>query len=306
MTNIVVSTVGTTGDVLPHVALAHGLTARGHHVRACSHAHHRTLFEDAGAEFVAAAPPLEPETFNQALDRIARETEPITQFWALIEHVLLAEPENQLAAQLTASKDADVVVANGFDYVAIEAAIRNGVPWASVLMMPDTIPTDEAPPYPHEHQRLGLTRFLWMTARMDARPHAARVKETLTAMGAAERPLGIAGAVSDRLTLVAASRHLVDLRSDWPAGVHVTGPWHQADLPAESPELNEFLARHPDPIVVTFGSMGGVETDETSAILLDALDRVDRPAIVQRGYAGLDVRARARITSAVPSLKLLG
>jgi sterol 3beta-glucosyltransferase len=55
---IVLTTVGTTGDVRPFVALALRLRSAGHRVRACSYDLYRPRFEAHGTEFVALGAPV--------------------------------------------------------------------------------------------------------------------------------------------------------------------------------------------------------------------------------------------------------
>jgi UDP:flavonoid glycosyltransferase YjiC (YdhE family) len=55
--DLLLATVGTTGDVRPFVALASFLRDRGHAVTAVSWELHRGAFSDAGIGFEAAGPP---------------------------------------------------------------------------------------------------------------------------------------------------------------------------------------------------------------------------------------------------------
>jgi UDP:flavonoid glycosyltransferase YjiC (YdhE family) len=299
MSRVVLTTVGTTGDVIPYLALARALLQRGHQVRVASHAIHRERFAAAGIDFVPAGAPFTVESFNRLLDEVALVREPLKQFEVLVRRLFLDQPERQLADQLAASRDADVVVAHRFDYLGQEAAIKNGVPWISVTLAPQILRTQEAPVYPFPRLGKWWTEFTWNGLEVMARPINIQISKILIGLGAPPRPLGVAGASSPYLNLIAASRHIVDVRGDWPANVHVTGPWiEEAPAHVPAPELAAFLARYPAPIVVTFGSMGGSSGAETNRILLEALARVDRPVIVQSGYSGLSGAAGEKIFNA--------
>lgn len=292
MRKIVLSTVGTTGDVIPYFALARGLQARGHQVRVCSHALHRERFERAGIEFVSVGEPFTVEQFNTLLDEIERIKEPLKQFEVLVRRIFLHQPELQFRQQLEASKDAHLAVVHRFDYLAQEAAIKNNIPWISVSLMPQVIRTAEAPVYPFPRLGKWFVNFTWNGLEILAKPMNIFIAGVLRQLGAPPRALGVAGALSPFLNLIAASPSLIEVRGDWPKNVRVTGPWFPEKSEERPPaELQTFLARHPRPAVITFGSMGGNKGRETNTILLEAIARAKVSAIVQSGYSGLKVDA---------------
>lgn len=285
---IVLTTVGTTGDVLPYVALGRALVARGHDVLVCSHELHRERFERVGLRFTAVGAPLDVDAFNRAMDEIHTISEPLPQFEKLCDAVFLASPAKQLADHIEASRAADLVVAHWFDYVAQEAAIQNGVPWITMTYMPEILRTSEAPVFPFANVGPWWTKLTWDTVEARATPLARRVRALLTSLGGRERELAIVGALSPRHNFLAASQYLMDVRADWPSNLEVTGSWFTEEPEyTPEPELAAFLAAHERPIVVSFGSMGGTRGGETSRVLMEAIAATKRPAIVQRGYSGL-------------------
>lgn len=145
---ILLTTVGTTGDVQPYLALARGLISRGHRVRACSHAIHRERFLQHGIEFVGGGPPFTIEGFNELLRDVSKEMDPYRQFVMLAERFFLQEPERQFEEHRKATEDVDLVVAQRFDWIGQEAAIHAKKPWVSVTFVPEVLRTDEAPPFP--------------------------------------------------------------------------------------------------------------------------------------------------------------
>ena len=284
-----ISTVGTTGDVMPYVALARALSTRGHDVVACSHELHRERFERAGASFQSTAVPFTTGDFNTMLDRLSREREPFHQFRILCERLFIADAAGQLERHRAAQEGADVAVIHFFDYVAQAAATAGGLPWIGMSYMPDMIRTDEAPPFPFVSLGRWWNRMMWNNLERSAAPLQDRIAGTLREIGAPVSRLAIVGALSERTNLVAASRHLIEPRGDWPSTVEVTGAWYDEPSDFEPPdELRSFLDAHPNPVVVSFGSMGGGQRAETQAILAEAVRRAGRPAIVQRGYQGIE------------------
>ena len=95
------------------------------------------------------------------------------------------------------------------------------------------------------------------------------------------------GMYSPYLNLIAASPTLCP-PADFPSNHKFTGVWHLASPSYTPPSgLTNFLAEGPPPIIITFGSMGGSNGDETTEILIDAVRRTDQRAIIQAGWGQL-------------------
>lgn len=292
MARIVFTTVGSTGDIMPQVALARALGARGHEVSVASHLFHAPVVEAAEVPFVPVGAPLTREDFNRLVDRAARLSAPLHQFDVMLRGLFLAEPQKQLADLSAAVQPADLVVCQRFDYIGQEAAIRRGVPWASVTLAPQLIRTQLAPVYPAANLARIINELTWMALEQMAEPMNRHINQVLTRLGSSPRTLQVAGAQSPYLDLVPVSPHLAPRRADWPDTVLMAGAW-LIDAPNYQPEprLADFLQAHPLPVVITFGSMGGSDPKASAELILGALQRLGRPAIVQHGYSDLLVQA---------------
>jgi sterol 3beta-glucosyltransferase len=76
---------------------------------------------------------------------------------------------------------------------------------------------------------------------------------------------------------------------DWPAWRHVTGYWF-LETPADwapPPELLDFLEDGPPPVWVGFGSMVASDAQRQTDLVLAALRRAGKRAILQTGWGGL-------------------
>ncbi|MBI4815150.1 MAG: glycosyltransferase family 1 protein [Deltaproteobacteria bacterium] len=302
---IVLTAVGTTGDVLPYVALARALLDRGHAVQVHSHAIQAERFRGLDVSFRATAPDYGLEELADVFERAGRASDPLAQFQVLAEAIFLKNAEGQYAAQLEATRGAAVVVAHFFDYFGQEAALANGVPLVTMTYMPETLPTAEAPPFPMKPMAPWLAKLAWVGAEVRAEALNGQVRATLARLrgvGLSEvRPLGIAGAMSSSCHVLAGPVGVVRRRRDWPAQVVVTGAWFDEPNGPIDPKLESFLEANGPPLVVSFGSMGGPDTEATRQILSDVLGWLDEPAVVQRGYAGLEVSTeRVFVTDYVP------
>ncbi len=301
--SFLLTTVGSTGDVVPLLALARALLARGDRVRLATHPFHRALVEGAGVELVPVGPVTAVAAFNRLVEDAARARDPLAQYAVLVRGLFMPEPERQLAELEAAAGDVDAVVAQRFDLLGQEAALRRGRPWATVTLAPQLLRTREAPVPPAPALGRWWADFTWDALEGLARPLNLEVATVLGAIGARPRPLGIAGASSPHLDLVPSSRVLSPPRGDWPAATVMTGPWFlDASAPLE-PALARFLDAHPRPVVVTFGSMGGEGAAAKARALVEGLARAGRPAVVQRGYAGLLEGEAAALAAAYPGLR---
>jgi UDP:flavonoid glycosyltransferase YjiC (YdhE family) len=77
---------------------------------------------------------------------------------------------------------------------------------------------------------------------------------------------------------------------DWGEDTHVTGYWFLDPVEAWTPPaaLVEFLEAGPPPVFVGFGSMSSRKPEETTALIVDALDRAGQRAILLSGWGGLE------------------
>lgn len=288
MTKFVLTTVGTTGDVVPYLALAEGLKGRGHQVTVVSHAVHKDRFVRRGFDFISERQPVTVGFINAVFEEAAKEQAPLRQFQVLLNQWFLRDAEYKFETLLAATQDADVVVNHALDYFGQEASIRNRRPWATVCLYPHLVPTMEAPVYPFPRLGAWWTKKTWRTLRELTDVVNRQTRLVLAPLKAPPRDLGIAGAISPHLHLLATSAAIAYRRTDWPPHVHLTGAWFEdeADFTPD-PNLGAFLARHPRPVMVSFGSLGGGHAEATGALILEALTQLGRPAIVQAGFAGL-------------------
>jgi sterol 3beta-glucosyltransferase len=79
--------------------------------------------------------------------------------------------------------------------------------------------------------------------------------------------------------------------ADWRDNVRLAGYWWPPRPHDWQPsdELQRFLADGPAPVYVGFGSVGVGKAGSLGPVVLDALDRTGMRAVVQRGWADLDV-----------------
>lgn len=270
-----VLTWGTRGDVQPLLALAGGLRARGDTVRFGAPAAHADLVQRHGFAFHALGSPMAAAAYRGMMDGMHAEANPRKQNRALLQQVLLGDLDRLFEDCREAADGCDVVIAHWLQVGGGLAAESLGLPWASVTLNAAGIGCEQALASREElRARQGYSRWLW----------GDRLAEFRAAHGL--RPVEVVAdsVYSPRLNLVAISPRLVPESAQWSPQHRVTGFLHGATHDPDwtpDPALAAFLQRHPNPVVVTLGSSAGDHIDAKLRVVLDALDRMGLPVIVQ-------------------------
>lgn len=299
---IALTTIGTTGDLQPFLALAVRLKSRGHAVRICSHAMFRQKVEALGVEFFASAPDFTVEYINRQVDVALNTLRPVKVAKHLTENILMADCEQRFKDCVEGLRGFDLVVCHHGDFAGQEAAISLGLPWVSTALSSDPLPSDLVAPFPLKRISLGRTinRALWNFVRRVFHKYMAPGFKRMRAIsGVVSNELPDFFVLSPHLALLALSRHVADVEADAPKELLVTGSWFLDESANYTPPaaLEKFLAAGPPPLVVSFGSMGGSSGKELAEILMKAIKQSGQRAIVQRGWAGVEIEADDRLFS---------
>jgi len=285
---VLLSTIGSRGDVQPLVALALQLRALGQEVRLCV-----------------------PPDFREWIDSLGLPVTPIgpelRQFAASTPSAPLGLPSAELRRQLVdgtvatqfetitlAAEGCDVIVgATALQVAAPSIAERMGIPYVFAAYCPVVLPSPHhaPPPLPLPGQSPAPSnadnRELW--AR-----DAERVNGTFGAALNSHRASRGLAPVSD------VRRHMFTDRpwlpadptlAPWPdpvdQEVFQTGAWILPDERPLSSELETFLDAGEPPIYFGFGSMRG--TPDLGQVMVQTARALGRRAIVSRGWADLSL-----------------
>lgn len=251
MGRILLSTLGTLGDVIPFVRLAENLLARGHAVTVHSWQQFATWFP-AGASFAAIAGGVDEAELHATLDEALRAPSFVTQkkrfarmFYGLGDGTARARAGYEHAREIMPGHELAVI--NVLDHVAQLAAIDAGVAWASYASRP--------PP--------ALAQADPLNAELDD-----ALSDMLATVTGTQRRVRMFREFSERLAFAACSPEL--LPADLRDVIEATGPWlARAATPAPlPPALEEFVAAGPC-LFATFGTMPDV-FDRTAALIAGA------------------------------------
>jgi vancomycin aglycone glucosyltransferase len=285
---VLLSTIGSRGDVQPLVALALELRALGQEVRLCVPPDFRDWIDGLGLpvtpigpelrKLTASSPPATPAPLSPERRRQMVEATVATQF-------------ETIAA---AAQGCDIIVgATALQIAAPSVAERMGIPYIFAAYCPTVLPSPHHAPIP-----LGMLGDTPAPATADNRElwvrDAERFNDTFgTALNAHRASIGLVP-VSDVRSHIFTDR-------PWPAADPTLAPWpDSADqavfqtgawiLPDErplSPELEAFLEAGEPPVYFGFGSIRAPQ--DLNWVMIQSARAPGRRAIVSRGWADLSL-----------------
>jgi sterol 3beta-glucosyltransferase len=269
---IAVLTWGTRGDVQPLLALALALHRLGAQVTFGAPMRFARMVESFGIGFAPLGNDLSDDDYERLMDEIEAEGNPRKQNRMLVQRILLPLLPSLYESSLRAAQSSDLMVAHWLQMGGGLAAQKLGLPWVSVTLHPEAI----EPARSNEQERAGREKLMtWLWSDQLQRFRKAISLRAVASPGAS--------LFAPELNLVAVSRHVVPGWQEWssrdvPAGYFVLPPYPDWK---PSSTLDTFLARHPSPVVFTFGSIGGSRCSQTADLLRNAIETVGVPAIVQ-------------------------
>ena len=299
---IVLSTIGTFGDVNPLIAIALELKRRGHHPVLAVPAIYKPKIVPLGLEFHAVRPDIDPEDKLQAemIYDVRKGTER-----GLREFLFpsLRQTYEDFTAAVTTPVRADLMLLGELNYAGPLVAEITGIPWASYLLAPLSFFSAYDPPVLPMYPRLaradkavpGMGRAIQRLARLVSRKWPQPIYELRRELGLprGSNPLFDAKNSPD-LVLALFSAVLGQEQADWPANTKITGfCYYDSDAgnAALPPHLEEFLAAGPAPLVFTLGSAAVLSAGRFYEYGARAAERLGMRAVL---LIGPDPRNRPR------------
>ena len=283
---VLLSTIGSRGDVQPLVALAWQLKELGQEVRLCAPPDFRDWIESLGMAVTPIGPELRPT--GKANPSAARPT--LVQRRQMMEGTV----DTQFETIAAAARGCDAIVgATALQIAAPSIAESMGIPYFFAAYCPAVLLSQHhAPPV---LAMLGDTpapakpdyRELWA---QDAR----RWNEQWSALlNPCREKLGLAPVEHVRSYILTDRPWLAadPILAPWPdpadQAVFQTGAWILPDERPLSPELEAFLQGGEPPVYFGFGSLRAPEN--LSRVMIQSARAVGRRAILSRGWANLSL-----------------
>jgi len=261
---IVLSNIGTLGDINPLIAIALELKRRGHTPVMTLPNVYRPKIEPLGLEFHSLRPDIDPK--NTMLVEMIYDVNKGTET-GLRKFLfpVLRETYADLLDAATKPVRADLMLLGELNYAGPIVADVTGIPWASYVLAPfsffSAFDPPVLPPYPRlarADKAPGMGRAMRRLARFVTRKWPEPIWELRRELGLAKGPNPIFDAKhSPDLVLALFSRTLGVEQKDWPSNVLINGfCFYDANAGnlALEPELEEFLKAGEPPVVFTLGS----------------------------------------------------
>ena len=308
-----------SGHVTPFRAVAAELLGRGHDVRIYTGGAFLPGFEALGVRPVPwrEAPDFDENVLTATFPALRDRRGPL-QVLANIEHLFLRTGAGQHADLLAAWREEpwDVLLGDGLSTGAVLAAESTESPWATLSLVPLSVPSQDLPPAglrlrPHRGP-VGAARdaALRLLAEAASAPLQRAYQETRAAVGLPPSRKRFHSAwLSPQRTLALGSASLDYGRSDPPPGLAYVGAI-PATADAPLPDWWEEVTRTDRPVVyVTQGTQNIDPMDLIRPALL-ALSTRDVVVVASTGVRGrtrlpFPVPANAHVVDVVPQDRLI-
>jgi len=262
---IVLSNIGTLGDINPLIAIALELRQRGHVPVMALPGVYEARIRPLGLEFHAIRPDIDPN--NNLLVEMIYDVNKGTET-GLREFLfpVLRQTFDDLLDAATKPARADLLLLGELNYAGPVVAEVTGIPWASYVLAPlsffSAFDPPVLPPYPRlaraDKAVPGFGRVIKRLARFVSRKWPQPIYDLRKELGLSKGANPLFDAKhSPYLVLALFSRVLGVEQKDWPPHTLITGfCFYDADAGNKSlpPQLEKFLDAGEPPVVFTLGS----------------------------------------------------
>lgn len=283
--HIGLQTWGTDGDILPFLALGHGLAQAGLPVSVAATSvdgkDYTALGESLGIAVHMTAGQAVDSIDLYALTRIAH---PFFELKALLQTCYDPFVEAMATASESLCEECDMVIGHPLCHTLLTAAQQTGVQRAVVALSPLTVPTATCIPQGANLGRWANAAIWKLGDRVMTHTLFATACEQRSAAGLP--PLSsLIGQLfnSDTLTLLAFSPQLWKTPTDLPSHCHEVGFLNMPSekMPPVGEDLQRFIASGPPPVYMTFGSCSKFKRDRDLALMAEAARLSGHRAIIQ-------------------------
>jgi vancomycin aglycone glucosyltransferase len=288
---VLLSSIGSRGDVQPIVALGLELQALGHRARLCVPPNFKAWVESYGLECIPIGPDLKKLTGGTVPGK------PVLPSKEQLQQMADQSVRTQFQVIGEAARDCDLIVAaTALQFAARSIAEAQHIHYVFAAYCPAVLPSSKYPPPSHgtAAQKTGGHRShslpeteneqLWKENEESFNKFGAAINEERAKIG-----LGPVMSVqrymfTDRPWLAADP---VLAPAFPPTGMEVvqTGAWMLSEGTPLPDEVEQFLASSPPPVYLGFGSMRA--SDETAGVLIEAARALGLRSILSQGWANL-------------------
>lgn len=293
MSRIVVTAIGTLGDLHPMIAVALELRERGHHVVFVTHQVYQSKITALGLEFHAMRPDftamIDPQEMARIMDLKTGQEYMMSQW-------LNPNLRQMYTDLLNVAKDADFIFSGEGVIVTPLVAEKLGMQWASSVLVPLSFFSAYDPPVLPGFPSIttlyklgpvvnrGMMNFLKWVSNFWATP-IRRLRSELGLSSVGYKPFS-KHRFSPYLVVALFSKVIGQSRPDWAANTVVAGFtfYDETQGGAElTPELKQFLETGEPPIVFTLGSAVVMNPGNFYTESIQAIKQLNRRAVLLIG-----------------------
>lgn len=261
---IVLTTVGSLGDLHPYMAIAVELKQRGHIVAIATSEVYRERVESENIEFHPVRPDLPNEGTHEAKVQIeqAMDSRKGTEF--VLRQLILPYLQDTYNDLIQAVDGADLLITHPLSFAGALIAQKTGMGWISMLLSPisllsaydssvlssqiGVISLNGLPPF--------INHLLLKLAKLSICSWGEPIQQFRQQLGLSPaKDLFFKDQNSPDLVLALFSPVFAQPQIDWDKQIYVTGfTFYDRQATELSPELSEFLKSGSPPIIFTLGS----------------------------------------------------
>lgn len=286
---VLLSTIGSRGDVQPVVALALRLREIGHQARLCAPPDFRAWIEGLGIDFVPLGPEVRPSTKPDSEFRRLGATPEGRQ------QLMDGTVATQFESLLPAADGCEVILGwSALQIAAPSIAEKLGIRHVYATFSPNQLPSGQLPPAPLPGRVYPAdvdNRALW------ALESQVWNEQWRPAVNSNRASIGL-GPVEDVLSHMNSPQPWLaadPVLGPWPeagSGVVQTGAWLMRDTRPLPVDLARFLDAGEPPVFFGFGSTGDTRPEVVSTMVA-AARACGRRAVISSGWADLELAAQA-------------
>ena len=288
---VLLSSIGTRGDVQPIVALGLELQALGHKARLCVPPNFKEWVESYGLECVPIGPDLKKMTGGTVTGK------PVLPSREQLQQMADMMVRGQFQVIGEAARDCDLILAATALQVATRSvAEAQDIPYVFAAYAPSVLPSSKYPPPSHGdaaqktggHHSHSLSEEenlqLWKENEASFSRFAAALNEERAKLGLGP-VTGVQRYMFTARPWLAADPALAPAFPLDGMDVVQTGAWMLSDETPLPGEVENFLSAGEPPVYLGFGSMRA--SDQTAHVLIEAVRALGMRSILSQGWARL-------------------
>jgi vancomycin aglycone glucosyltransferase len=282
---VLLSSIGSRGDVQPIVALGVELQALGHRARLCVPPNFKEWVESYGLECVPIGPDLKKLTGGTVTGK------PVLPFSKeQLQQMADQSVRDQFRVIGEAARDCDLIVAaTALQFAARSIAEAQNIPYVFAVYCPAVLPSSKyPPPNMSGHHSFSLSEAenlqLWKENEESFDKFSKAINEERAKIGL--KPVtSVQRYMFTDCPWLAADPLLGPVSPLAGMEVVQTGAWMISEKTPLPAEIEEFLADGEPPVYLGFGSMRA--SDQTGRVLIEAARALGLRSILSQGWAGL-------------------